>query len=43
MHMGWGVGANDIEAVLRALPTIALRYGAGRSARSRAGGSPVPR
>jgi cystathionine beta-lyase len=28
MRMGWGVGANDVEAVLRALPTLALRYGA---------------
>ena len=26
MRMGWGVGANDAEAVLRALPSIALRY-----------------
>ena len=28
MHMGFGVGANDAETVLRALPTLALRYGA---------------
>jgi len=28
MRMGWGVGANDAEAVLRALPSIALRYAA---------------
>ncbi|MGL6111767.1 MAG: PLP-dependent transferase, partial [Rubrivivax sp.] len=28
MRMGWGVGANDVEAVLRALPSLALRYGA---------------
>jgi cystathionine beta-lyase len=26
MRMGWGVGANDAEAVLRALPTLDLRY-----------------
>jgi len=26
MHYGLGVGANDVEAVLRALPSIALRY-----------------
>lgn len=26
MRMGWGVGANDAEAVLRALPSLALRY-----------------
>ncbi|TFZ03207.1 PLP-dependent transferase [Ramlibacter rhizophilus] len=26
MHMGWGVGANDAEAVLRSLPTLELRY-----------------
>ena len=26
MRMGWGVGANDAELVLRALPSIALRY-----------------
>ena len=28
MRMGWGVAANDVEAVLRALPTLALRYAA---------------
>jgi cystathionine beta-lyase len=28
MRMGWGVGADDAETVLRALPTIALRYAA---------------
>jgi cystathionine beta-lyase len=28
MHMGWGVGANDAEAVLHALPSLALRYDA---------------
>ena len=34
MRMGWGVGANDVEAVLRALPSLALRYAAqDRSAR----------
>ena len=26
MRMGWGVGANDVEAVLRALPTLDIRY-----------------
>jgi cysteine-S-conjugate beta-lyase len=26
MRMGWGVGMNDVEAVLRALPSVALRY-----------------
>jgi cystathionine beta-lyase len=26
MRLGWGVGANDAEAVLRALPSICLRY-----------------
>ena len=28
MRMGWGVGANDVEFVLRALPSIQLRYDA---------------
>ena len=28
MRMGWGVAANDAEAVLRGLPTMALRYAA---------------
>ena len=28
MRMGWGIGANDAEAVLRALPSLALRYDA---------------
>ncbi len=28
MRMGWGVAANDVEAVLRALPSLALRYAA---------------
>ncbi len=28
MRMGWGVGANDVEAVLRGLPTLPLRYAA---------------
>jgi len=28
MRMGWGVGGNDVEAVLRSLPTIHLRYAA---------------
>jgi cystathionine beta-lyase len=26
MRLGWGIGANDAEAVLRALPSMALRY-----------------
>ena len=26
MRMGWGVGANDVEAVLRSLPSLELRY-----------------
>lgn len=26
MRLGFGVGANDVEAVLRALPSLALRY-----------------
>ncbi len=28
MRMGWGVGGNDLELVLRSLPTLALRYDA---------------
>lgn len=28
MRMGWGVGGNDIEVVLRALPSLPLRYAA---------------
>ena len=28
MRMGWGVGGNDIELVLRSLPSMALRYDA---------------
>jgi cysteine-S-conjugate beta-lyase len=28
MRMGWGVAANDMETVLRSLPTMALRYAA---------------
>ena len=28
MHMGWGVGANDAELVLRSLPSLGLRYAA---------------
>lgn len=28
MHLGFGVGANDAEIVLRSLPTLALRYAA---------------
>lgn len=26
MRQGWGVGANDVEAVLRSLPTLPMRY-----------------
>lgn len=26
MRVGWGVGVNDVEAVLRSLPSMALRY-----------------
>ena len=26
MHVGWGIGANDAEMVLRSLPSLALRY-----------------
>ena len=28
MRMGWGVGGNDVEAVLRSLPSLTLRYAA---------------
>jgi cystathionine beta-lyase len=28
MRMGWGVGVNDVEAVLRSLPSLELRYAA---------------
>ena len=28
MHLGFGVGANDVEGVLRGLPSMALRYAA---------------
>ena len=28
MRMGWGVGANDVELILRSLPTVSLRYAA---------------
>ena len=28
MRMGWGVGANDAELVLRSLPSVALRFAA---------------
>ena len=28
MRLGWGIGANDAETLLRALPTLALRYAA---------------
>ena len=35
MRMGWGVGANDVEAVLRSLPSLPLRYArAGRAGRT---------
>ena len=26
MRLGWGVGANDVEAILRSLPSLAVRY-----------------
>jgi cystathionine beta-lyase len=26
MRMGWGVGANDVESVLRSLPSLEIRY-----------------
>jgi cystathionine beta-lyase len=28
MRMGWGLGANDVELLLRSLPTLPLRYAA---------------
>jgi cystathionine beta-lyase len=28
MRMGWGVAANDVEVLLRSLPTLAVRYAA---------------
>lgn len=28
MRLGFGVGANDVEAVMRGLPSVSLRYGA---------------
>ncbi|MEO7243787.1 MAG: PLP-dependent transferase, partial [Rubrivivax sp.] len=38
MGLGFGVGSNDVEAVLRSLPSLALRYHAhDRSARALAG------
>ena len=38
MRLGWGVGANDCELLLRSLPTLAMRYAAqDRSARTLAG------
>jgi cystathionine beta-lyase len=38
MRVGWGIGVNDAEAVLRSLPTIELRYRAhDRAARQLAG------
>jgi cystathionine beta-lyase len=38
MRLGWGVGANDAEAVLRSLPSVQVRYEAhDRSARRLAG------
>ena len=46
MRLGLGVGANDVEFVLRSLPSLALRYAAqdARGARSsRTGGSAGPR
>jgi cysteine-S-conjugate beta-lyase len=35
VRMGWGVSGNDAEAVLRALPTISLRYAAADQAARR--------
>ena len=35
--MGWGVGGNDAELVLRSLPSLALRYEAQDARRPRAG------
>jgi cysteine-S-conjugate beta-lyase len=35
MRMGWGVAGNDAEAVLRGLPSMALRYRAGDEAARR--------
>ena len=32
MRMGWGVGANDVDSILHALPSLALRYAAQDSA-----------
>jgi cysteine-S-conjugate beta-lyase len=32
MHLGWGVAANDVEAVLRGLPSLSLRYAASDTA-----------
>ena len=46
MRMGCGVGANDVELVLRSLPSLALRYAAQDRAgarRSRSGGRSGPR
>jgi cystathionine beta-lyase len=38
MRLGWGVGGNDAEAVLRSLPSLAVRYQAhDRAARKLAG------
>ncbi|WP_298932258.1 PLP-dependent transferase [uncultured Ramlibacter sp.] len=38
MRVGWGVGVNDVEAVLRSLPSMALRYRAhDQAARALAG------
>lgn len=28
MRLGWGIGANDVEAVLRSLPSLRVRYAA---------------
>ena len=40
MRMGWGVGVNDVEAVLRSLPSLPLRYAA-QDAAGRAAGAVV--
>ena len=37
MRMGWGIGGNDAEAILRSLPSLALRYQAHDAAARAAG------
>jgi cystathionine beta-lyase len=38
MRLGWGIGANDAEAVLRSLPSLAVRYRAQDQAARRLAG-----